>query len=231
MSSTGNRPQTKVARVSRRCAPRPSRSWLPRRLQGRDGPATHGRDAHATVCGRSRRGGPRAFTLVEMTVVTVIIVVLAGMIVPRLADSLGAANLRDSAWRLQMSAQYAHHVAVTRHCLCRLRLDPRQNQYALEFQEDPDRQPEKFSPLQGPARRRSLGEGVRFGLLRIESNSSGEDETIVCFDPTGASDAAVLEITDGRRVYSLVIVPSTGRAILVEGPARQLPTDRQDLDA
>jgi Tfp pilus assembly protein FimT len=167
---------------------------------------------------------------VEIMVVIVIIAVLAGMITPRVVGSLRSAALRESAVRLRSALQYAHYYAVKRHCLCRLRLDAKGNQYVVEYQEDPVNEPDKFVPMQSFARRQELGEGVSFGQVRIERDDSRETQDMICFRPRGSADAAVLELTDGRAVYSIVIIPSSGRALLSEGRAQRFPTDQQDLD-
>ena len=48
---------------------------------------------------------------------------------------------------------------------------------------------------------------------------------------TKRAGGAVLWLTDGRRTFSLRVSPHTGRVSLVDGEARALPADRDDLDA
>jgi hypothetical protein len=79
-----------------------------------------------------------------------------------------------------------------------------------------------------------LGKGVRFSPPRIESArpvQAEEADSVVQFEPSGQADAAVLEVTDGNVCYSVIVVPESGRAILVWGKVQELPNDRQDLDA
>ncbi len=170
--------------------------------------------------------GRRAFTLVEVTVVLAIVVVLAAMIVPRYAGSLATAELKDSARQLQLSAQHARQYAVTHQRPCRIRLDVAANQYTLECQ-DPEGQG-RFVPVATPSKPVALGKSVKFGRLRIESDQ--QDEPMVVFSPSGQAQAAVLEVTDGRQTYSVIVVPSTARAKLAQGRVEEPPDDRQDLD-
>ena len=173
------------------------------------------------------------FTLIELTVVVIIISVLAGMIVPRLAGSIGSTALRESARRLLIAAQYARDFAVTRRRACRLVIDPERRCYVLECEADPDSRPGEFTALGGgPVKADVLGRGVRFGRLRVESLGPRQAEDgCVCFEPDGRADAAVVEITDGRRVYSLTVSGCTGWAELVDGAVADPPEGRVDLDA
>ena len=52
----------------------------------------------------------------------------------------------------------------------------------------------------------------------------------ITFDELGQVDAAIVSIEDGRRCWSLLTSPSTGRVSIQEGAVEVLPTDRVDLD-
>ena len=179
--------------------------------------------------------GNRAFTVVELMVVVVIVSVLATMVVPRLHGSAASARLRSAASRLLVTAQYGRDFAARRRCQCRLMFDLGRQCYALAYQTEPGRRPNEFRPLRsGLGRTERLGESLRFGKLWIEPRRrrgpAQRRRDWITFDPTGQADAAVLEITDGRRSYSIVVAPHTGRARLAEGKVRELPNDRRDLD-
>ncbi len=180
------------------------------------------------------------FTLVEIIVVVVIIAVLATMIVPSLSAGSSSSKLRGSARQLLVAAQYARDYAATRRRKCRLTIDLDQQQYALTFQSAPQHNPSEFVPLPlatGLGRTQRLSQGVRFVKVWVEPRK-GHDQpdqppkqlNYITFEPNGQADAAVLEITNGRQTYSVLIVPHTGYAKLIEGTTRALPNDRLDLD-
>ncbi len=177
-----------------------------------------------------------AFTLVELIVVVVLVTVLAGMIAPRLWGAGGAASLQSAARRLTIAGQYARDFAATHRCRCRLVLDTKTGRFQLIYQVDPEHKPEEYKPVRGElGRAESLEEPLRFGWIRVEPSRPGENnetkDNQITFYPSGQSDAAIVQITDGRRTYSVVVLPSRGRCRLIEGAVEQLPGDQWDLDA
>ena len=182
---------------------------------------------------RARRvDPPPGFTLVEMIVVVAIVGVLAGMIVPRLTGASGATKLRVPARQLLALARYARDYAATRCCRCRLRIDRSARCFGL-LRPDEDGDADDFRPLKSPAGRPiTLPPNVRFGQVRIADSPDGtEQRDAITFHPDGSGDGAIVEITDGRHTYSLVVLPDTGRLRLIEGRVNEPPTERIDLDA
>jgi len=85
----------------------------------------------------------------------------------------------------------------------------------------------------GIGKAEGLGTGIEFGRVRIrglDPNADRKPTNAILFRPTGRADAAVVEITDGRRTWSLLVAPHTGRVELVRGTVPELPDDRVDLD-
>lgn len=174
----------------------------------------------------------RAFTLVELVVVMILVAVLAGMAIPRLAGSAASTRLKEQANALLTSARYAREYAVTHCCDCRLVIDTAANQFALQRQEIDTSGTEQFVSIGlGWGRPVVLTGGVRFGRVRIEPAGGRTQDGWVTFRPDGQTDATIVEITDGRKTYSLLLVPNTGRAKLADGTVQSLPNDRVDLDA
>ena len=186
---------------------------------------------------RTSSTGNRGFTLVEMIVVVVIVSVLTAMIVPQMYRARGW-GLRQSARRLLVTAQYAREFAATRRYTCRLIIDREEQQYSLAQQKDPEGDPNEFVPLKvSLGKTERLGEGLRFGRIRIEPQKGrgergekAEQANYISFEPSGQADAAVLEITDGEGTCSVLVMPHTGYARLIEGVSDELPNDRLDLD-
>ena len=166
----------------------------------------------------------------------IIVAVTATLIVPRTLSSVTSARLRESGQSLLVAARYAHDFAATRRRVCRLVVNVKEQTYHIEYQSDPQRRPFEFrSMTSGPVKSTPLGKGVKFALVRIESSrrtqfQAGDTSDIVTFEPTGDADAAVVQITDGRRTYSL-LVEQGGRVTLVGRAVDESPNDREDLDA
>jgi hypothetical protein len=73
---------------------------------------------------------------------------------------------------------------------------------------------------------------VRFTNLSIQPRDSSSDlPQTITFEPTGECDAALIELSDGRATFTIVVTPNTGLVHLNKGPAREIPSDREDLDA
>ncbi len=179
--------------------------------------------------------GRTSFTIIELIVVTVMISILATMIVPRLSGSMRSTRLRESSRSLVTTAQYARDLAATRRRTCRLMIDVKGGRYSLALESNPGREPGKFSPLRsGVGKVQRLPDGVRFGKVLIEPfgqrNSAQRSDTYIAFGTTGRTDAAAVQITNGRRTYSLLVAPCSGQVRLVEAAVDELPTNRRDLD-
>ena len=178
--------------------------------------------------------GNRAFTIVELIVVIVVVAVLATMIVPRLYGAAGTSRLKTSASRLLSAARYARSFAAARRRPCRLVLDLSEQRYVLSRIDDAEDEPGRFHPLRtGIGKAERLGQGLRFGKVWIRNGAADRSDgptSHITFRPTGRADAAIVEVTDGRRIYSLLVAPHTARVELVKGAVREPPDDRVDLD-
>ena len=182
---------------------------------------------------RRRFPHPPAYTLVEMVAVVAIVAVLAAMVVPQLSASVGSARLRSAATRLLVAMRFAHDHAVTHGRACRVVLDRREHRFGVECQADPEHRPEVYEPLPAAGLKPSgLGAGVRIASVRVaDADAESDASAAVLFKPGGGATAAVIELTDGARVFAIVVEPAAGRARLLEGSVPRLPEDREDLDA
>jgi type II secretion system protein H len=177
----------------------------------------------------------KAFTLIELIVVIVLVTVLAGMIAPRLWGAGRGASLRSAAKRVFVAAQYARDYAATRRRICRLILDPKTGRFQLIAQVNPEHRPDEYKPIEGgPGRAGHLEKPLRFAEIRVEPTVPRENNETknneITFYPSGRCDAAVVQITDGRETYSLEVFPSRGRCRLSQGATETLPDDQLDLD-
>ena len=182
-----------------------------------------------------RRTAADAFTLVEVMVVVALMAALATMIAPRLGSATGARQVREAARRLATTARYARDYALTRRCRCRLALAADGTGYALMRSGGEAGGEGDFIPLRrGPCRRESFEGGVRLGRLRVEPvrarQMQMETPHAITFDELGQADAAVVELTDGRCTYAVVVTAFTGKVRVVDRPVTEIPNDRVDLD-
>jgi Tfp pilus assembly protein FimT len=167
-----------------------------------------------------------------MTVVMILVAVLVGMTVPMLAGAAGSRRCKEQAGALLTAARYAHEYAVTHRVPCRLAIDAAGGEGTLQKQDEDATGGQTFVSIGlGWGKPVVLTDGVRFGRVEIEPAEGRTDDSSVVFRPTGEADAAVIEVTDGRWTYTLLVLPTSGRARLIEGTVRGIPNDRVDLDA
>jgi prepilin-type N-terminal cleavage/methylation domain-containing protein len=148
----------------------------------------------------------RAFTLVEMMVVIVLIAILAAAIIPQMAGSFGDALLRSSGRDLVNVFDLASSRAVSLDQRCRVRLDPQSGQYTVE-REIHDGTRLDFVPLKDV----SGAEGKVDSRIAIEITLPGENASednsgfnppeqnspdTISFYPDGTADAAEIRLRD-----------------------------------
>lgn len=180
----------------------------------------------------TRRPTGGGFTLVEMTVVILLVAVLAGMTIPMLAGAAASTHLKEQAYALLTAARYARDYAVTHRVDCRLTIDSTAGQFALQRQDIDATGAQTFVSIGlGWGRPVVLAGNVRFGRVQISPADGRPENSWITFRPAGQADAALVEITDGRWTYTLLVVPASGRATLTEGSVQVIPNDRMDLDA
>ena len=169
-----------------------------------------------------------------------IVAVLATLAAPQILGSLRSVRLRESARGLLAAANRARDFATTRRRICRLVLDLEQQSYQLEYQSYPQQRPYEFDVMtSGAIKPTKLAQGVKFVVVEVDpvaGDASDDDDdddgrVIIAFAADGGAEAAIIQITDEKRTWSLLIDPGSGRATLVGEAVDVLPTNREDLDA
>jgi len=171
----------------------------------------------------------KAFTLIELMVVVVLIGILSALIIPEMRGTYEDALLRSTSRDLVNAFNIAASRAVSLNQLHRVRLDTKSGRYVIEKRVRENVQGDEFAPLKDV----SEGEGrldTRISIrVRNEdeaaaspaevSNQGEQRQTIeaISFNSDGTADAAELLLRDrqGFRL-ALRINPITSRVKILE---------------
>lgn len=164
----------------------------------------------------SKRNG---FTLIEMMVVITLLVFIAALVYPNLARLRDAQEKRDFVSGLATFARQAREEAITGGQSVRLRLGDGEN--ALEIVTT-----DLTSGDERTIRTRRFPDGFGTGQTRIEDALAPGSEWQLTFYPDGSSERGGIEITEGRRVFALVLDNEIGQPRLMEGNLPDLSQDR-----
>lgn len=177
----------------------------------------------------SRAPDRRAFTLVELTIVILLIAILSASIIPEMRGTYQDALLRSTTRTLIDSFGIAYSRAVSLGQLHRVRIDVAGGEYRIE-RRDPSAGTDEFTPvkdIQGGSgkldRRISIqirkdpdspsDDAAQSGSRTDSDRPAGPDsDNSISFYPDGTADAAELELRDrGGFRMGLRINPITAR--------------------
>jgi prepilin-type N-terminal cleavage/methylation domain-containing protein len=158
------------------------------------------------------------FTLLELTIVLLVLGLVASFIVPRVRDA-DAAALAASASRLAAATRYLYDEAAFRQVPMRLHLDLDRGVYwVTAFDPDPDVQ--DFVPDEGMlSRPTALPGSVAFlDVVLPALGTVTEGVVFAQFAPEGWVDPLVIHLRGRDGAYAtLAIEPLTGRTRVAEG--------------
>jgi prepilin-type N-terminal cleavage/methylation domain-containing protein len=141
---------------------------------------------------QARFSSRRAFTLLELLLVLMLIGISAATIVPHLNGTLSRWQLRETAHNLQTTLQMASQWACVQ-------------QEAIAFVLDEKRDVFSLRPLEGeqsdtkhlfPIGRQSFGQGIK--IIRTEGFRNLEGEKVLVFRSDGTSEAAKIVLIGDR---------------------------------
>ena len=174
--------------------------------------------ARSSEAPRFARGRSSGFTLLELSVVLLILGIAVSFLAPRLRDPEGMA-LSTSASRLATTARYLYDEAAYRRLPMRLNLDlDHQTYFVTELGGDPD-QPE-FVPTRSPlAKPVTLPDAIAFRDVVLPAvGTVSEGLVFAQFSPEGWADPLVVHLRSRAGAdVTMAIEPLTGRTRVAEG--------------
>lgn len=182
--------------------------------------------------------GASGFTLGELLVVIVIIVLLAGVGMVFSRDAYRKIQVEKAALDFMLAAKYARVSAIERQSPCIIELDKEGGRFAvLTYAVDAETGQTAEVPLQGAYFKKPVefGGDVSFEEVLIMTVGQGgpieeEEAKAVVFLPDGTAQRAIIQIGDGRAHYTASISAATGRTKLQAGTADKVENQTIDLD-
>lgn len=165
---------------------------------------------------KNRAGRQAGFTLIELTVVIVILSVIAVMVLPRLPFA-GERDLKTSARTLASSLRYLGDLAISSKQQYRLRITLL-NDEATVTRVIPEG--DELAVSDGMLNHLSLLEGIVFSdVVTPHLGKIVEGEAVLDFGPLGVEELAVIHLKrlEDSRFYTVAVYPGSGRVIVLEG--------------
>ncbi len=157
----------------------------------------------------------QGFTLIELTVVIVILGIMLTLIIPRLGE-LGEANLKQSARHLTGMIRFLRNEAQMKKEPYWLRFDIQEGRYWVEFQNPTGDTTVEFKRFESEmGSEGTLAGNVTFRDVRVASHP---DDPFIQFKPNGWVEHALIHLRDGEgRDFTLMVNSLTGNTELREG--------------
>ncbi len=177
------------------------------------------------------------FTLVEIMVVIAVMGVALGLGGGMYMGTYQRMQVEKAARQLVAAARYGRMLALERQGDVRLCFDQEQGRFFLVAPQRSS-QGETSTVRDQLCKPTQLTEPIRLEVVDIKASVTDEheqplegDERSVTFRPDGSADAAVIQIGDGKRHFSLTICPITARVTLTLGTTENIAPTTIDLDA
>ncbi|HVN87843.1 MAG TPA: GspH/FimT family pseudopilin [Candidatus Binatia bacterium] len=165
----------------------------------------------------TRRARPAGFTLIEVSLVLLIIAIVLALAIPRLR-SLTGAELTRQARRLTNTFRFVRNEAILTGRIYQLHYDIGVERYWVTIVDQASDTPQ-VAPDIGPlAKPVSLPDPVGISDVVIQGvGKLQQGQVTTSFYPDGSIDPTVVHLDDGREAYTLYVNSLTGRPALVAG--------------
>lgn len=166
-------------------------------------------------CGRE----PAGFTLLEVTLVLLILAVMVGVVVPRLRDT-ARARLESEARKLAVTLRHVRHEAILNGRTYRLNYSVDDGRYWVTSAEPDDEVPGTFLPESGILGRPvGLRSPVAFSDLVLPDTLGQVQEGygFTDFYPDGWVDLTLLHLDNGQESYTVFVDSLTGQVSIAPG--------------
>lgn len=174
------------------------------------------RDTRREIRGTSAASA--GFTLLEITLVIVIISIVIMIVLPRLRDT-GKAEMQSQAHRLQMIFRLLRSEAVLNGAAYRLNYDLDRESYWVTPDEGTVDLAEFASSFGSLVRDTQIKEPVEIMDVELPmlAGKIAQGQIFTVFYPDGNVDMTVIHIGDGKQAYTLYVNPMNGRLVLLQG--------------
>ncbi len=184
---------------------------------------------------RLKQTNRRGFTIIELLLVTILIVLLIGAAGGFYRKTYKKALVKKSARDLLLAAKYAKILAIERQSKCLLKLDTNDNGFMLNI-ETVDIKTEEMQQVivrDLYVKPMKFADSVKFEDIRIKVSDPQlmeEQQQTITFQPDGSAQEAIVQIGDGENHFTVYICGMNGKAKMYSNSAENIKSDTIDLD-
>lgn len=156
----------------------------------------------------------RGYTLIELSIILILLGVILLFALPKL-DSLGDVRLRSTARELAGTIQSLFDESILKRTPYQLVFDLGERNYAIV---ETGVDPESSEVIETIRREATLPEKTYIkDIVTPIDGKIAEGKIVIRFYPDGYADKNVIHLSNGKKDYSLVTTPLTGKVRILEG--------------